>query len=111
MLDLGKSAADRFQALAPPRPGCWINILPAQGLVLLPEARAGCELPEAAPARVLRASHGGAPAALVGEGAVAVLPEGAAEAPRHVGDVPPPAAALSFTRIATMPVAPSRLIT
>ncbi len=24
------------------RPGCWINILPAAGLVLLPEASAGC---------------------------------------------------------------------
>ena len=42
VLDLGKSAADRFQALAPTRPGCWINILPAQGLVLIPEASSGC---------------------------------------------------------------------
>jgi hypothetical protein len=24
------------------RPGCWINILPASGLILLPEASAGC---------------------------------------------------------------------
>ena len=42
VLDLGKSAAGRFQALAPTRPGCWINILPAQGLVLIPEASSGC---------------------------------------------------------------------
>ena len=43
VLDLGKTAAGRFQALAPTRPGCWINILPAQGLVLIPEASSGCE--------------------------------------------------------------------
>ena len=42
VLDLGKSASGRFQALAPTRPGCWINILPAQGLVLIPEASSGC---------------------------------------------------------------------
>ena len=42
VLDLGKSAVGRFQALAPTRPGCWINILPAQGLVLIPEASSGC---------------------------------------------------------------------
>ena len=42
VLDLGKSATGRFQALAPTRPGCWINILPAQGLVLIPEASSGC---------------------------------------------------------------------
>jgi len=42
VLDLGKSAAGQFQALAPTRPGCWINILPAQGLVLIPEASSGC---------------------------------------------------------------------
>lgn len=29
-------------ALAPSRPGCWINIIPANGLVLIPEASAGC---------------------------------------------------------------------
>lgn len=29
-------------SLAPTRPGCWINILPAAGLVLIPEASAGC---------------------------------------------------------------------
>ena len=42
VLDLGKSAAGQFQTLAPTRPGCWINILPAQGLVLIPEASSGC---------------------------------------------------------------------
>ncbi len=42
VLDIGESAAGRFQALAPTRPGCWINILPAQGLVLIPEASSGC---------------------------------------------------------------------
>ena len=42
VLDLGKSSAGQFQALAPTRPGCWINILPAQGLVLIPEASSGC---------------------------------------------------------------------
>ena len=42
VLDLGKSKRANFQALAPTRPGCWINILPAQGLVLIPEASSGC---------------------------------------------------------------------
>ena len=42
VLDLGQSAAGRFRVLAPTRPGCWINILPAQGLVLIPEASSGC---------------------------------------------------------------------
>ena len=32
----------RFTRLAPSRPGCWINIIPANGLVLIPEASAGC---------------------------------------------------------------------
>lgn len=30
------------QKLSPTRPGCWINIIPAGGLVLIPEASAGC---------------------------------------------------------------------
>ena len=42
VLDLGESNTGRFKALAPTRPGCWINILPAQGLVLIPEASSGC---------------------------------------------------------------------
>lgn len=29
-------------ALSPTRTGCWINIIPANGLVLIPEASAGC---------------------------------------------------------------------
>lgn len=42
VLDLGKSKTGEFQSLSPTRPGCWINILPAQGLVLIPEASSGC---------------------------------------------------------------------
>ena len=42
VLDLGKSKIGQFQSLSPTRPGCWINILPAQGLVLIPEASSGC---------------------------------------------------------------------
>ena len=42
VLELGKSKTAQFQSLAPTRPGCWINILPAQGLVLIPEASSGC---------------------------------------------------------------------
>ncbi len=33
---------DRFMRLAPTRTGCWINAIPTQGLVLIPEASAGC---------------------------------------------------------------------
>ena len=35
----GKAA---YQAPAPMRAGCWINIIPADGLVLIPEASASC---------------------------------------------------------------------
>jgi outer membrane protein assembly factor BamB len=44
VLDLrsGSAPERRFQTLAPTRAGCWINILPAQGLVLIPEASASC---------------------------------------------------------------------
>jgi hypothetical protein len=31
-----------FTRLAPTRPGCWLNILPAEGGVLIPEASASC---------------------------------------------------------------------
>ncbi|MCA9298404.1 MAG: hypothetical protein KDA28_05020, partial [Phycisphaerales bacterium] len=31
-----------FTRLSPSRLGCWINVLPAQGLVLIPEASASC---------------------------------------------------------------------
>ena len=33
---------NRFIKLAPSRAGCWINIIPACGLVLIPEASASC---------------------------------------------------------------------
>jgi hypothetical protein len=43
MLDLRDSgSADPYRKLAPTRPGCWINIIPAAGLVLIPEASASC---------------------------------------------------------------------
>ena len=32
----------KFTALAPTRPGCWLNILPVQGGVLIPEGSASC---------------------------------------------------------------------
>ena len=32
----------RFRSISPSRPGCWINIIPADGLVLIPEASASC---------------------------------------------------------------------
>ena len=32
----------KFEKLAPTRPGCWINIIPAGGLALIPEASSGC---------------------------------------------------------------------
>lgn len=43
-LHLGSQALDedRFVRLAPSRTGCWINAIPALGLVLIPEASAGC---------------------------------------------------------------------
>jgi hypothetical protein len=34
--------ADAPIPLAPSRTGCWINIIPAGGLVMIPEASAGC---------------------------------------------------------------------
>lgn len=42
VLDLTRDASPRFRTLAPTRAGCWINILPADGLVLIPEASASC---------------------------------------------------------------------
>jgi hypothetical protein len=43
LLDLTTgSSGDRFTKLAPSRAGCWINIIPACGLVLIPEASASC---------------------------------------------------------------------
>jgi len=37
-LDAGKAKA----ITAETRPGCWINVLPAGGLLLAPEASSGC---------------------------------------------------------------------
>ncbi len=43
LLDLAASGTgNRYRSLAPSRPGCWINIIPAGGLVLIPEASASC---------------------------------------------------------------------
>ena len=43
VLDLtGAARSSRFTSLAPSRVGCWINIIPACGLVLIPEASASC---------------------------------------------------------------------
>jgi len=44
VLDLAGNlrGASAPKSLAPTRPGCWINILPAAGLVLIPEASSGC---------------------------------------------------------------------
>ena len=38
----GLSQQERFRKISPTRPGCWINIIPADGLVLIPEASASC---------------------------------------------------------------------
>ena len=40
MLDLRTGQASRLSTVS--RPGCWINIIPAGGLVLVPEASSGC---------------------------------------------------------------------
>lgn len=42
VLNLNQSKGERFTALAPSRPGCWINIIPANGHLLIPEASASC---------------------------------------------------------------------
>lgn len=44
MLDLSDAVKgqNRFTRLAPSRTGCWINVIPALGLVIIPEASAGC---------------------------------------------------------------------
>jgi outer membrane protein assembly factor BamB len=44
VLDLARNGepGKRFTRLAPTRPGCWINIIPAGGLLLIPEASASC---------------------------------------------------------------------
>jgi len=44
VMDLGAASQgpNRFRSISPSRPGCWINIIPADGLVLIPEASASC---------------------------------------------------------------------
>ena len=44
VLDLRASleSAEPPRKLAPSRTGCWINMIPANGLLLVPEASAGC---------------------------------------------------------------------
>lgn len=44
LLDLsaGPQGSERFFNISPTRPGCWINIVAADGLVLIPEASASC---------------------------------------------------------------------
>jgi len=41
-LGVGPRGSDRFFTISPTRPGCWINIVAADGLVLIPEASASC---------------------------------------------------------------------
>jgi outer membrane protein assembly factor BamB len=40
MFDLGSRQARKLSVVS--RPGCWINIIPAGGLILVPEASSGC---------------------------------------------------------------------
>jgi hypothetical protein len=44
VLDLSENLASGESSikLSPSRTGCWINIIPAGGLVMIPEASAGC---------------------------------------------------------------------
>ncbi len=42
VLNLSSEATDRFQRLSPSRPGCWINMLPVNGRLLIPEGSASC---------------------------------------------------------------------
>ena len=41
-LNLHSPQPDSYSSLAPSRPGCWINIIPAHGRLLIPEASASC---------------------------------------------------------------------
>ena len=43
MFDLRSRKASKLSTVS--RPGCWINIIPAGGLVLIPEASSGCTCP------------------------------------------------------------------
>jgi hypothetical protein len=40
--NLMKAGSDAFTKLAPTRPGCWINIIPASGQLFIPEGSASC---------------------------------------------------------------------
>lgn len=42
VLNLQSSDGGQFTSLSPSRPGCWINMLPAAGQLLIPEASASC---------------------------------------------------------------------
>lgn len=42
VLDLSQPGGKSFTALAPNRAGCWINMIPAGGRLLIPEASASC---------------------------------------------------------------------
>lgn len=42
LLDLSQPGGKSFTALAPNRAGCWINMIPAAGRLLIPEASASC---------------------------------------------------------------------
>jgi outer membrane protein assembly factor BamB len=42
VLNLFAGDGGEFTALAPSRPGCWINMIPATGKLLIPEASASC---------------------------------------------------------------------
>ena len=42
VLNLAAQPEDQFQKLSPSRPGCWINMLPAGGRLLIPEGSASC---------------------------------------------------------------------
>ncbi|XZE21740.1 PQQ-binding-like beta-propeller repeat protein [Pirellulaceae bacterium SH449] len=42
VLNLQTGAGGKFTALAPSRPGCWINMIPSGGRLLIPEASASC---------------------------------------------------------------------
>jgi len=42
VMDLSSEGAGGFTRLSPSRVGCWINIIPADGLVIIPEASSSC---------------------------------------------------------------------
>ncbi|MEM8671359.1 MAG: PQQ-binding-like beta-propeller repeat protein [Planctomycetota bacterium] len=42
VMNLNKRSEDRFTKLSPSRPGCWINMIPSAGRLLIPEGSASC---------------------------------------------------------------------